>query len=103
MGSGKGSLADPVDPVLAGYNRVPSEGTLISPLTRWHLLGGRDHLLLMWMEADPSVYLTPRQDLAPDHLLKEPRCSSDVMANTYLLSALNPCLGFLQLCVFPES
>lgn len=72
MGSGKASLADLVDPVLAGYNIAPRAGTLISPLPRWHLLGGRDHLLLMWMEAELSVYLIPRQDLAPDHLLKEP-------------------------------
>lgn len=72
MGSGKGSLADPVDPVLADYDRAPRAGTLISPLPRWHLLGGRDHLLCMWMEAEPSVYLIPCQDLAPDHILKEP-------------------------------
>lgn len=72
MVPGKGSLADSVDPVLAGYNRAPRAGTLISPLPRWHLLERRDHLLFMWMETEPSVYLIPRQDLAPDHLLKEP-------------------------------
>lgn len=31
-----------------------------------------NHLPFMWMEAEPSVYLIPWQNLAPDHLLKEP-------------------------------